>query len=197
MIEGMKNSLKRMQLDYVDVVFCHRPDYETPMEETCRAFDWLIRKGYAFYWGTSEWNAEDIAEAHYVCEKYGLVKPVVEQPQYNLYERNKIEFSYRHLFEDKLLGTTVWSPLASGVLTGKYNEGVPEGSRFSENPDLIRILNRYFSEDKKEKTIETLNKFKELATELGASMAQLAMAWVINNPDVSTAITGATSTKQL
>jgi aryl-alcohol dehydrogenase-like predicted oxidoreductase len=133
-IEGLKNSLKRLDLDYVDVVFCHRPDYDTPMEETCRAFDWLIRRGYAFYWGTSEWTAADIAEAHMVCEKYGLVKPIVEQPEYNLFIREKMEFGYRHLFEDKKLGTTVWSPLASGFLTGKYNDGIPEDSRFAKNP---------------------------------------------------------------
>ena len=167
------------------------------MEETCRAFDWVVRKGYAHYWGTSEWNAEDIAEAHLVCEKYNLVKPVVEQPEYNLYSREKMEFRYRHLFEDKLLGTTVWSPLASGLLTGKYNNGIPEDSRFGANTDLAHILAKYFPVDKREEKVAALNKFKDIATELGASMAQLAMAWVIKNPDVSTAITGASSPAQL
>ena len=132
-----------------------------------------------------------------VCEKYNLVKPVVEQPEYNLFNRDKLEMGYRHLFEDKKLGTTVWSPLASGILTGKYNDGIPEGSRFNTNPDLIHILNRRFSEEKKEQTISSLRQFGELAKELDCSMAQLAMAWVINNPDVSTAITGASNPKQL
>lgn len=157
-IEGAKNSLKRLGLDYVDIIFCHRPDYETPMEETCRAFDWLIRQGLTFYWGTSEWNAEDIAEAHMICDKYGLVKPVAEQPEYNLFIRDKMEFGYRHLFADNKLGTTVWSPLASGVLTGKYNNGIPEGSRFDKNENLKGIFAKYFSEEKKE---GTLKKFRE------------------------------------
>ncbi len=152
-IEGLKASLKRLEQDYVDVCFCHRPDIETPMEETCRAFDWLIRKGHVFYWGTSEWTAEQMAEAHYVCEKYSLNKPVVEQPQYNLYSRDKMEVDYAKLFAHKKLGTTVWSPLASGILTGKYNNGIPEGSRFDKNQDLKHIFERYFSESKKEKTL--------------------------------------------
>lgn len=167
------------------------------MEEICRAYDWIIRKGWAFYWGTSEWKAADIAEAHMICDKYNLVKPIVEQCQYNLLQRDNMEQEYRNLFEKKLLGTTVWSPLASGVLTGKYNEGIPEGSRFDTNPDLLRIFNQYFSEEKKEKTIEALKKLKAIADRFGCSMAQLAMAWVISNPDVSTAITGCSRPEQL
>lgn len=151
-IEGTKNSLKRLGFDYVDVLFCHRPDPETPMEETCRAFDWVIRKGLAFYWGTSEWNEYEIAEAHMICDKYGLIKPVVEQPEYNLYNRSKMEIKFKKLFEKKLLGTTTWSPLLSGILTGKYNQGMPEGARFDTNPTMIRIYNEYFT-DKKEKTL--------------------------------------------
>ncbi len=178
------------------MVFCHRPDPETPMEEIARAWDWVIRKGWASYWGTSEWSAYDIAEAHYVCEKYNLVKPVVEQPQYNILVRDKMEVDYRRLFEEKKLGTTVWSPLASGLLTGKYNDGIPKGSRFETNPDLAGFLSLYFG-DNKDKTVEKLKKFGDLAKDLGVPMVQLAMAWVINNPDVSTAITGASNTKQL
>jgi len=193
----MKKSLKNLEYDYVDVVFCHRPDESVPMEEICRAFDWLIRKGWAFYWGTSEWHPEQIAEAHLVCGKYGLVRPVVEQPQYNLFERDNLEVKYRRLFQAGQLGTTIWSPLASGVLTGKYNQGIPEGSRFDKNPDLLAIFKKYFSEEKKEKTIEALNKFGDLAKELECSQAQLAMAWCIANPDVTTAITGATRVEQL
>jgi aryl-alcohol dehydrogenase-like predicted oxidoreductase len=150
-----------------------------------------------FYWGTSEWTAEQIAEAHFVCEKYGLNKPVVEQCQYNLYTRDKMEIDFAKLFQSKKLGTTVWSPLASGILTGKYNEGIPEGSRFDKNPDIKHIFERYFNEQKTEKTLAGLKQFKELADELKVSMPQLALAWVIKNPDVSTAITGASSPKQL
>ena len=196
-IEGMRNSLKNLDYEHVDVVFCHRPDDDTPMEEICRAYDWIIKKGWTFYWGTSEWNQDQIAEAHMVCEKYGLIKPVLEQPQYNIFVRDNMEVKYRRLFEQGRLGTTIWSPLASGVLTGKYNNGVPEGSRFDKNPDLIKILDRYFSGEKKEKTVASLNKFSDLAKELDCSMAQLAMAWVISNPDVSTAITGASRVEQL
>lgn len=163
LIEGVRNSLDRLAFDYVDVVFCHRPDPETPMEEICRAYDWLIRKGWVFYWGTSEWNQDEIAEAHYVCDKYNLIKPVVEQPQYNLFNRDKLEIGYKKLFEKKLLGTTIWSPLAGGVLTGKYNDGIPEGTRYDKNPDLLRIYNLYFAEEKKEKTVTALHKFKALA----------------------------------
>lgn len=184
-------------MKYVDVVFCHRPDPESPMEQICRAFDWIIRKGWAFYWGTSEWNQDEIAEAHYVCDRYNLIKPVVEQSQYNIFQREKLQQGYKKLFQKKLLGTTIWSPLAGGVLTGKYNNGIPEGTRYDKNPDLMRLFNRYFSEEKKEQTISALNKFKEIADGLGCSQAQLAMAWCIANPDVSTAITGATRPEQL
>lgn len=184
-------------MKYVDVVFCHRPDPESPMEEVCRAFDWIIRKGWAFYWGTSEWNQDEIAEAHYVCDRYNLIKPVVEQAQYNIFQREKLEQGYKKLFEKKLLGTTIWSPLAGGVLTGKYNNGIPEGTRYDKNSDLLRLFNKYFSEEKKEQTISALNKFKEIADGLGCSQAQLAMAWCIANTDVSTAITGATRPEQL
>jgi len=162
------------------------------MEEICRAFDWVVRKGWAFYWGTSEWTATHIAEAHYTCDKYNLIKPVVEQPQYSLLVRDKIELDYKKLFEKNLLGTTIWSPLAGGVLTGKYNNGIPEGSRYDTNPDMKGSLDRLFSADKKEKSIAMLNKFQGIADSLGCNMAQLAMAWVIINPDISTAITGAT-----
>ena len=140
----MRRSLKNLDYEYVDVVFCHRPDDEVPMEEICRAYDWLIRKGWVFYWGTSEWNQDQIAEAHMVCERYNLIKPVLEQPQYNLFVRDNMEVKYRRLFQQGKIGTTIWSPLASGVLTGKNNNGVPEGSRFDKNQDLIRIINRYF-----------------------------------------------------
>lgn len=127
-----------------------------------------------------------------VCEKYGLVKPIVEQPEYNLFIREKMEFGYRHLFEDKKLGTTVWSPLASGFLTGKYNDGIPPESRLALNPDLQRFLLKYMNETNKEANLKALKGLKVIADELKCTMAQLSMAWVIRNPDVSTAITGAT-----
>ena len=133
------------------------------MEEICRAYDWIIRKGLAFYWGTSEWNQEQIAEALYVCGKYSLIKPVVEQPQYNIFARENMEIKYRRLFEAGQLGTTVWSPLAGGILTGKYNQGIPEGSRFDKNPDLINIFKRFFSLEKTEKTVKALSQFGDLA----------------------------------
>jgi aryl-alcohol dehydrogenase-like predicted oxidoreductase len=196
-IEGIRNSLKRLDHDHVDILYSHRPDESVPMEEICRAFDWVIRKGWAFYWGTSEWQQDHIAEAHMICEKYGLVKPVVEQPQYNILARDNIEVKYRRLFENNKMGSTIWSPLAGGVLTGKYNNGIPEGSRYDKNPNLINIFKRYFSEEKKEKTISSLNKFGDLAKELECTMPQLAMAWCIANPDVSSAITGATRAEQL
>lgn len=126
-----------------------------------------------------------------ICDKLGLIKPVVEQPQYNLLERDNMEVKYRRLFEAGQLGTTIWSPLAGGVLTGKYNNGIPEGSRYDKNPDLVRLMNKYFCVEKKDKTIAALNKFGDLAKELDCTLAQLAMAWVISNPDVSCALTGA------
>ena len=114
----------------MDIVFAHRPFYDTPMEEICRAFDWVIRKGLAHYWGTSEWDAGDIAEAHAACEKLDLIKPVVEQPQYNLIARERFEIEYARLFKNNKMGTTIWSPLAGGLLTGRYNNGIPADSRF-------------------------------------------------------------------
>lgn len=127
----MRNCLKRLQLDYVDVVFCHRPDLQTPLEETCRAMSWLIDKGYAFYWGTSEWPVERITEAIQLCDKLNLNKPVVEQPEYNMLRRERFEQEYRRVFSEHKHGTTVWSPLGGGILAGKYNEGVKaEGGRY-------------------------------------------------------------------
>lgn len=122
-VEGLKNSLKRLQLDYVDVVFSHRPDFQTPLEETCRAFSWLIDQGLSLYWGTSEWPASRITEAFGLCEKYNLHKPICEQPQYNMLVRERFEKEYKNIFQTYLYGSTIWSPLAGGILTGKYNDG--------------------------------------------------------------------------
>jgi len=197
-IEGTHASLKRLQLDYVDIIFCHRPDFHTPVEETCRAFDFLINKGLTFYWGTSEWPADRITQAIGICEKLGLHKPVVEQPQYNMLDRERFEKEYHFLFENHSLGTTIWSPLAGGILTGKYNEGVPEGSRYDSNePMLKHIFSRYFSEEKKANTLKTLKELEQIAKDLECSQAQLALAWVLANHNVSVCLFGATKISQI
>lgn len=129
-IEGLKTSLKNLDLDHVDIVFAHRPFYDVPMEEVCRAFDWVIRRGLAHYWGTSEWDPADISEANAVCARLNLIAPVVEQPQYNLIHRERFEIEYDRLFTTTGMGTTIWSPLAGGLLTGRYNKGLPADSRY-------------------------------------------------------------------
>jgi voltage-dependent potassium channel beta subunit len=197
-IEGANNSLKRLQLDYVDIIFAHRPDYATPVEETCRAFDYLINHGKAFYWGTSEWPADRIVEAYACCDRLGLIRPIVEQPQYSMVVRERFEKEYSLLFREHEMGTTIWSPLAGGILTGKYNESIPEGSRFdSENPLLKGIFERYFAADKKEETHKKLQGLGAIAKEVGCSQAQLALAWTLVNPNVSVCLFGATKESQL
>ncbi len=197
-IEGAKNSLKRLQLDYVDVIFCHRPDFETPVEETCRAFDYLINNGKAFYWGTSEWPVERIMEAHRICEKLGLHKPVVEQPEYNMLTRAKVDKEYLPLFQDHGMGTTVWSPLASGVLSGKYNNGIPAGTRFdTTDPTVKQFFNVYLGDNVKDKTIKILKGLESIVKELGYTQAQLAYAWVLKNSNVSVCLLGASKVPQL
>jgi aryl-alcohol dehydrogenase-like predicted oxidoreductase len=154
------------------VVFSHRPDYETSLEETCAAFHHVIEKGKAFYWGTSEWPAQRIAAAIGICEKNGWHKPIVEQPQYNMLVRKRFEGEYAHLFATTGYGTTIWSPLASGLLTGKYDEGeIPEGSRFDLQKSLGMIYARWFGEGKKEKTMATFKGLKAIAVEAGCSQA--------------------------
>lgn len=198
-IEGLSASLKRLQLDYVDVVLAHRYDHETPIEETCRAFNWVINKGWAFYWGTSEWSAEQITTAMGVCERLGLIKPITEQPQYNMLVREKLESEYVPLFDEFKLGTTVWSPLAGGVLTGKYNDEVPPGSRVANaDPFIKKLYDRVFFDEKiYEKRRKALKEIAEIAKELGCTQAQLALAWVIYNKDVSCALFGASSIAQV
>jgi len=194
-IEGAKNSLKRLQLDYVDVIFCHRPDFETPVEETCRAFDFLINQGKTFYWGTSEWPIERIMEAHRVCEKLGLHKPIVEQPEYNLLTREKMEKEYLQLFKDHGMGTTVWSPLAGGALSGKYNDGIPKGARYdSENPLFKMLFDKYFSQAGTRPGLQAL---AEVAKEIGSNQAQVTYAWVLNKANVSVCLLGASKVSQL
>lgn len=197
-IEGLNNSLKRLQLDYVDVVFCHRPDYQTPLEETCRAMNSVIENGKAFYWGTSEWTADRIAKAIEICDRLGLHKPIVEQPQYNMLHRAKFENEYRFLFQEYRYGTTIWSPLAGGILAGKYNDGnIPEGSRYDNHKMLDAIWQKHMGPDAKEATLKKLNALADIAKEVGYTQAQLSLAWAIANGDVSTCILGFTRVSQV
>ena len=198
-IEGIKNSLKRLQLEYVDIIFCHRYDMYTPMEEICRAMNWCIEKGYALYWGTSEFTADQIMEANNICEKLKLIKPVVEQCQYNMIERKKIENDYRDLFKRYKLGTTVYSPLFGGVLTGKYIDEIPGDSRGENKNEHAKkkFLSSTYFKNKKEYDAK-LNQLKKIAEEkFSCNLAQLALAWVIANPDISTCILGASKSSQI
>ncbi|CAI2372577.1 unnamed protein product [Moneuplotes crassus] len=199
-IEGVKNSLERLQLDYVDILLCHRPDSQTTLVETCRAMDWVVEEGYAFYWATSEWSPSEIAEAYEICEREGLNKPIADQCQYNALYRENLEKNLRHSFEKYKYGTTVWSPLAMGLLTGKYNTGdFPKDARlYSEDGDH-KFLRFYFGADgsRRDQTIENLKKFCKIAEEQGCSAAQLALAWTLVNKDVSTCIFGASKVSQL
>jgi voltage-dependent potassium channel beta subunit len=190
-VEGMKASLKRLQLDYVDVVFCHRPDEFTPIEETVRAMNYVIEQGWAFYWGTSQWMAADIAEACEIADRLGLIRPVVEQPVYNIFDRPRVEYGFLDLFKKYKLGLTTYSPLAFGILSGKYINGMPEGARFSPGKTYSERMPDY--RDRIEKSVER----KKIADELGCSMAQMAVAWCASNPNVSTVMLGSFSLAQL
>ncbi|KAL4469876.1 hypothetical protein ABPG72_011097 [Tetrahymena utriculariae] len=199
--EGVKKSLQRLQLDYVDIVFCHRFDHETPLEEIARAFTELIQEGYIHYWGTSQWSAANIYEMREVCADKNLIKPSAEQPEYNMLIRYKFEAGYARLFDKTRMGSTVFSPLHCGLLTGKYNSGgVPEGSRwetFSDDQYLQKLWKSYFDPDNREKLTKILQSLEKLAKELGMSQSQLAMSWVIANKDVSSAITSSSKQEQL
>ena len=199
LLEGMHNSLKRLQLDYVDVVFCHRPDFETPLEEVCRGMSHLIDKGQAFYWGTSEWPPCMIARAIEMCERLNLHGPKVEQCEYSLVAREKMEREYRYLFREFGMGTTIWSPLKSGLLTGKYNSGKQlEGSRFATMPMLQHIWNKYMGDEaKRNELVSKLVELEKIAKELGGTLPQLALAWTVANLDTSTCILGASKVSQL
>lgn len=190
--EACEEALKRMQLDYLDLFFCHRPDKGTPIEETVWTMHNLIQQGKILYWGTSEWSGVEIMEAHRVAHQYGLIGPSVEQPQYNLLERNKVENEFLMIFKTVGMGTTIWSPLASGLLSGKYNEGIPADSRFGLTGfDWLR--DRWI----KESLLTRVKQLTELSNELGISMAAMSIAWCIRNPNVTTAILGATKKEQL
>ncbi|MCH8569428.1 MAG: aldo/keto reductase, partial [Balneolales bacterium] len=194
--EGTEAALKRMQTGYVDLLFCHRPDLYTPVEETVWAMDQMIREGKALYWGTSEWSAEEIRMAYDFARREHLRPPLMEQPQYNMFHRERVESEYARLYRDIGLGTTIWSPLASGLLTGKYNDGIPEGSRL----DLEKYswLRKALIENEEGRAkLEKVKKLAPIADELGISMPQMALAWCLKNPRVSTVITGASTVKQV
>jgi len=200
----MNASLKRLQLDYVDLVFCHRPDPKTPIEETVRAMNYLINQGKAFYWGTSEWSAKEFTEACEIAKSLGLIPPLMEQPQYNMLHRTRFEYEYAPLFTNYGMGTTIWSPLASGVLTGKYNNGIPEGSRLSfQNNGWLKegLTSGKGINGLEEKSFDVIvdksRKLTEFASTLDCSVAQLAIAWCCKNPNVSSVITGASSVNQV
>lgn len=190
--EGVNLALRRLQLDYVDLVFCHRPDPETPIEETVWAMDQVIRQGKAFYWGTSEWSAADILRADSLARQNGLRPPSMEQPQYNMLVRDRVEKEYAPLYRELGYGTTIWSPLASGLLTGKYSSGIPEDSRAAlKGYEWLRTS--MLTPDK----IAQVRQLEPIAAELGCSMAQLGLTWCLKNPNVSTVITGASRVEQV
>jgi voltage-dependent potassium channel beta subunit len=191
-IEGVNNALKRLQMDYVDLVFCHRPDPNTPIEETVRAMDIVIRQGKAFYWGTSEWSADEIRSAYGIAREYGLTPPTMEQPQYNMFHRTRVESEYAKLYDDIGLGTTIWSPLASGMLSGKYQDGIPSDSRATTKgyewlQDQVTNSQR----------IAAVANLQPIAADLGCTLAQMALAWCLRNPHVSTVMTGASRASQV
>lgn len=194
-IEGMNASLARLKMEYVDLLFCHRADIHTPIEETVWAMNQVINQGKAFYWGTSEWSAREIAEAYRIARSEHLIPPAMEQPQYNMFHRERVEKEYAPLYKEFGLGTTVWSPLAGGLLTGKYNRGIPRGSR----PTLPRyewLRDRYEGPEAEAK-IHKIKMLESIAAEVGATLAQLALAWCLKNPNVSTVITGASRAEQV
>ena len=192
LMEAIPASLERFGLDHLDVIYCHRADRHTPLEETVRAMSDAIDRGWAYYWGTSEWTADEIRGAWHLADRHGWHKPVVEQPQYNLFTRRRVEKEYARLYDDIGLGTTTWSPLASGLLTGKYLDGVPEGSR-AELPGYSWLRDRLTDADANAKVA----RLAEVADELGCSVAQLAIAWCASKPFVSSVILGASRPEQV
>ncbi|GAB4499374.1 MAG: aldo/keto reductase [Anaerolineales bacterium] len=194
-VEGTNAALERLQTEYVDLIFCHRPDTHTPIEETVRAMNFVINQGKAFYWGTSEWSAQQIMEAYAIARQEHLIPPLMEQPQYNMLHRERFEKEYSRLYTEIGLGTTIWSPLASGLLTGKYNNGIPEGSRLTL--DGYGWLRERFESEEGRQQIEKVRQLVPIAEDLGCTMAQMALAWCLKNPNVSTVITGASRPSQV
>ena len=179
----------------MDLIFCHRPDIHTPIEETVRAMNTLIDQGKVFYWGTSEWSAQQIMEAYGIARREHLIPPVMEQPQYNMFARERVEKEYGRLYKEIGLGTTIWSPLASGLLTGKYNQGIPNGTRITLPG--YEWLRQRLENDEGKRNIEKVKQLAPLAEKLGCTMAQLGLAWCLKNPNVSTVITGASKASQV
>jgi len=192
LLNAIDGALARLQLDYVDLVYCHRPDPQTPIEETVWAMHDMIERGKALYWGTSEWSAAEIMAAWQIAERHHLRKPVMEQPEYNLFHRNRVEVEYKRLYEEIGLGLTTWSPLASGLLTGKYKDGVPPDSRGAIK--RMQFLVADLTDRKKNEAVAQLG---DVAKDLGCTTAQLALAWCLRNPRVSTVITGASRVSQV
>ena len=188
-------ALQRLQVDYLDLFFCHRPDLETPIEETVRTMHDLVAQGKVLYWGTSEWSAQQVQEAYGLARQHGLTPPTMEQPQYNMLHRDKVEREFLPLYASIGLGTTTWSPLASGVLTGKYRDGIPEGSRMAV-PEYDWLREEFESEEGRAQ-VRKAAELEGVAKELGISQAQLAVAWCLKNPHVSTVILGASKPEQL
>lgn len=193
--EACEQALKRMQVDYLDLYFCHRPDPETPIEETVRAMTELIQQGKVFYWGTSEWSAQQIMEAHMLARQYNLIAPTMEQPEYSMFARQRVEVDYDRIYDTVGLGTTIWSPLASGVLTGKYNDGIPDDSRM--NVPGYEWLRDILTSAEGQQRIAKVRELTGIADDLGTSMAKMALAWCLVNPNVSTVITGASRVSQV
>ncbi|GAA6004887.1 uncharacterized protein JCM10292_002546 [Rhodotorula paludigena] len=198
-IEGVRASLKRLQLDYVDIVFAHRPDVATPMEEVVRGFNFLLDHGLTYYWGTSEWTAQQIQEAIGIADRLGLVGPVVEQPQYSIFHREKFEVEYKPLWDHYGYGSTIWSPLAGGELSGKYLNGIPENSRYKTNPDFYQDKIKELESPEGKKRQDRIRKLGDISKRLGGGdgPAALALAWAATSPHVSSVILGATKPEQL
>lgn len=191
-VEACHEALQRLQTDYLDLYFCHRPDKSVPIEEVVWTMNLLIQQGKILYWGTSEWSAQEIMEAHMYAQQYRLIGPVMEQPEYNMFNRTKMENEYLQIFKNVGLGTTIWSPLAAGLLTGKYNAGIPEGSRLAIQ-GFEWLKNKHLQDEK----IEKVRSLQSVADQLSVSMAALSIAWCLKNPNVTTAILGATKKEQL
>jgi voltage-dependent potassium channel beta subunit len=192
LVEACEAALKRLQVDYLDLFYCHRPDKETPIEETVWTMHNLIQQGKILYWGTSEWSAQEIMEAHMVAKQHNLIGPTMEQPQYNMMHREKVELEFSQIYKTVGLGTTIWSPLASGILTGKYNDGMPEETRLSmDGLEWLKDANLV------EEKLAKVKELTKLAKEIGTTMPKLAIAWTLKNENVSTAILGASKIDQL
>lgn len=195
LVEACHQAMERLQVDYLDLYFCHRPDPEVPMEEVVWTMTNLIQQGKVLYWGTSEWSAQQLMEAHSVARQYNLIPPTMEQPQYHMFHRRTVEVEYARLYEAIGLGTTIWSPLASGLLTGKYNDGIPDDSRLTLPG--YEWLREIFESEEGQRRIQKTRELTKVAEELGTSMAKLAIAWCVKNPNVSTVITGASRVEQV